>query len=142
MEQPRVRLVLLLALIAAALGVAWAGWRAARPGRGDLAEVSRVVPAGRRVVVEVLNGSGRPGLARLATRVLRRAGFDVISYGTAADRSDTTLVLIRRGPREAGQWMLEALGTGRLREEVDTLRRVDLSVTLGPDWRPPPVLIP
>lgn len=142
MEQPRLRFLLLLALIAAALAVGWAGWQAVRPGPGDLAEVARVVPTGRRVVVEVLNGSGRAGLARVATRLLRRAGFDVVYYGTAAGRTDTTLVLVRRGPREAGEWMLEALGTGQLREEADTLRRVDLTVTLGPDWRPPPVLIP
>ena len=37
----------------------------------------------RRVTVEVLNGTARQGLARIATRVLRRRGLDVVFLGNA-----------------------------------------------------------
>jgi hypothetical protein len=75
-------------------------------------------------------------------RMLRRAGFDVLYFGDAPAPTDSTIVLVRRGEREPGEWLLEALGTGALRIELDSLRRVDLTVILGPDWRPPAGIIP
>ena len=39
-----------------------------------------------RVRVQVLNGSKRSGLARLATDQLRDAGFDVVSIGNASSQ--------------------------------------------------------
>jgi hypothetical protein len=107
-----------------------------------LDDVRRVVPADRRVVVEVLNGTQRRGAARIAMRILRQAGFDVLYFGDAPAPADTTLVLVRRGEREPGEWLLDALGTGQLRLELDSLRRVDLTVILGPDWRLPGGVIP
>lgn len=145
MEQPRVRAALLLALTAAAGLAGWAGFRALRPvdqAVAALDQVSRVVPGNRRVIIEVLNGSDRRGAARIATRVLRRAGFDVVYFGNAPEPADTTLVLVRRGDARPGEWLLDALGTGMLRSEPDTTRRVDLTVILGPDWRWPAGIIP
>src|SRR2546426_4674170 len=58
---------------------------------------------GDRIIVEVLNASGRAGLARTATRVLREAGVDVVYYGNAPatlGTLDSTRILVRRG---AGQ---------------------------------------
>jgi hypothetical protein len=98
--------------------------------------------SGERVTVEVLNGSRRPGLARRATLALRAAGLDVLSYGTADTQVDTTLVLVRRGRESQGARVQRALGVGAVRVAIDTLRRVDVSVLLGPDWRPPPGLRP
>jgi hypothetical protein len=74
--------------------------------------------------------------------VLRRAGFDVIYYGTANDRVDTTVVLIRRGEPRLGEWASGALGAGVVRGGADSTRRLDLTVMLGPDWRPPAGVIP
>lgn len=93
---------------------------------------------GARVIVEVLNASGRRGLARIGTRELRREGLDVVYYGTADTTVDSTLILVRRGPLAAGHRVLRALGAGRVREAPDPLPRVDVTVLLGPDWRPPP----
>lgn len=101
-----------------------------------------MVPRGERVVVEILNGSTRQGAARIATRVLRRAGFDVVYFGNAPDPVDSTLVLIRRGPELPGTWLLEALGTGSVRVEEAPARRVDVTVILGPDWRSPSGVVP
>ena len=125
--------------------LAWIGWQVARPAtavESPLDDVRRVVPADRRVVVEVLNGTQRRGAARIAMRMLRRAGFDVLYFGDAPASTDTTLVLVRRGEREPGEWLLDALGTGQLRSAPDSLRRVDLTVILGPDWRLPAGIIP
>jgi hypothetical protein len=95
------------------------------------------IPSGEgRLVVEVLNGSGRPGLGRLGTRRLRRMGLDVVYFGNANAQVDSTRVIVRRGePGRAGR-VRNALGTGRVVVELDTLRRVDVSVILGPDFHP------
>jgi hypothetical protein len=95
-----------------------------------------IPPTDHPIVVEVLNGSGRDGLGRLGTRLLRRQGFDVVYFGTLEDTTlDSTLVLVRRGDPDNGARVRSALGVGRVRTRTDTLRRVDVSVWLGPDFR-------
>ena len=64
---------------------------------------------GPRVTVEVLNASGRPGLARHGTLALREAGLDVVAFGTADTSVDTTVVLVRRGNRDAGERVARAV---------------------------------
>ena len=89
-----------------------------------------------RVTVEVLNGSGRPGLARVATRVLRQQGLDVVYLGNGP-AVDSTTVLVRRGDEAAGKQVRRALDQGRLKLARDSTRHVDVSVLLGPDYRGP-----
>lgn len=109
----------------------------ARP-QGDRVEGhAYAVPAsGGRVTVEVLNGTGRDGLARRVTRELRRQGFDVVTFGNAPP-ADSTAVLRRRGGPEAAGRVASALGAGVVREQPDTLRRVDVTVLLGADYAAP-----
>lgn len=90
----------------------------------------------RRTVVEVLNGTRRQGLARVATRVLRERGIDVVFFGNADTVTDSTSVLVRRGGPGQGKEVSAALGIGRVSVEPDTLRRVDVTVILGEDYRP------
>lgn len=90
----------------------------------------------RRVTVEVLNGSRRAGVARAATRMLRRRGLDVVFYGNAEAAVESTRVIVRRGDSIAARQVRQAIGAGRVVVEPDTLRRVDVSVILGPDFRP------
>lgn len=95
------------------------------------------IPSGDgRVVVEVLNGSGQNGLARLGTRHLRRMGLDVVFFGGADAPVDSTRVIVRRGDRRRADRVRNALGTGRVLVQLDSLRRVDVSVILGPDYHP------
>jgi hypothetical protein len=90
-----------------------------------------------RILVEVLNGSGRPGLARLGARRLRRLGFDVVYFGNADPPAvDSTRVLLRRGDRDRASQVRGALGVGQVSTRPDTLRRVDVTVILGPDFQP------
>jgi hypothetical protein len=88
-----------------------------------------------RVTVEVLNGTRRAGVARAATRMLRRRGLDVVYFGNADEAVDSTRVIVRRGDPGRGRDVRLALGVGRIVAEPDTLRRVDVSVVLGADFR-------
>ncbi len=84
----------------------------------------------------MLNGTRRAGVARAATRMLRRHGLDVVYYGNAEEAVDSTRVIVRRGDPGRGRDVRQVLGAGRVVVEPDTLRRVDVSVILGPDFRP------
>jgi hypothetical protein len=90
----------------------------------------------QRITVEVLNGSRRAGVARAATRMLRRRGLDVVFYGNAESTVESTRVIVRRGDSVAAREVRQAIGAGRVVVEPDTLRRVDVSVILGSDFRP------
>jgi hypothetical protein len=140
LERARRRTVALSLLAALAAGAgAWSLFaRRAPSGRAPEAAVQER----EHVVVEVLNGSGRRGLARVATRALRQAGFDVVYFGTALDSVRLTEALARRGDSLAAARVARVLGTGRVRVVRDTLLRVDVTVRLGEDYRPPPTIRP
>lgn len=97
-----------------------------------------------RITVEVLNASGRTGIARLGARQLRRHGLDVVFFGNAdvSSPAESTRVIARRGSLKAAEAVADALGQGRVGSETDTLRRVDVTVLLGKDFRPEPELHP
>jgi calcineurin-like phosphoesterase len=111
--------------------VALAAWPRPEKVRGH----AYAIPSGDdRVVVEVLNASGRDGLARRVTRELRSRGLDVVSFGNEPG-TDSTLVILRRGDGGAADAVRGALGQGIVRAELDSLRRVDVTVVLGTDFR-------
>lgn len=88
---------------------------------------------GRRVLVEVLNGSGVDGLARAVTRHLRRAGFDVVFFGTAPATAPATVLYVRRGDSTHAMAVRRALGGGDIVVAPDPRPLLDVSVILGPD---------
>jgi hypothetical protein len=133
LEQSRRRTLALIVVAVAGLG-AWGILSRRGPAT---APAPAAVVGGQRVIVEVLNGSGRRGLARAATRELRRAGFDVISFGTISDTVPLTEALVRRGDSTAAVRVIRALGVGRVRLAPDTLLRLDVTVRLGDDYHPP-----
>jgi hypothetical protein len=111
--------------------------------RTDVPQVSAAAarPGARasgRVRVEVRNGSGRSGLAKSATDVLRSQGFDVVFYGNAAafDR-DSSVVLDRVGRVEMARSVADALGIPRVLSEPDSNLYLDATVVLGEDWTAP-----
>src|SRR5216684_9028843 len=93
---------------------------------------------GPALTVEVLNASGRAGDARVGTRLLRRAGIDVVYFGNASDPSglDSTRIIVRRGAAKAGERVRAALGVGRVEVQFDSGRLLDVSVLLGADFSP------
>lgn len=88
--------------------------------------------SGRRV--EVYNSSGKAGLARDATQLLRDAGFDVVMIGNATG-SDTSRVVDRVGRKPLAESVARTLGITRVVSEPDSTRLVEVSVYLGADWR-------
>ncbi len=111
-----------------------------RPAAPPIEHAYPIPSADQRILVEVLNGTARPGLARAAARALRRRGLDVIFFGNgdAGGEGDSTRIIARRGNRAAAERVARALGQGTVKVQTDTLRRVDVSVLLGKDYRPPP----
>ena len=108
---------------------------AARMQRDRVPGHAYAIPsADNRIVIEVLNGNGRTGLARTVTRQLRQQGLDVVFFGSTG-KTDSTEIVVRRGDDGAGSVVARALGSGRIRVELDTLRRVDVSVILGADFK-------
>jgi hypothetical protein len=91
---------------------------------------------GERVVVEVLNTTLVDDLARTVTGRLRRAGIDVVYYGSSDERLDSTLILIRRGDSSFVDRIRTAIGGGRVIMDTDEGLLLDASVLLGLDVAP------
>jgi hypothetical protein len=113
--------------------------------RGPAAAVQSIAPGATvaeplagRITVEVLNASGRPGLAKDAMRYLRARGFDVVQFGNAKTSDGTaTRVISRRGDTIAARTVADSLGIRAVARQVDTLLQVDASVVLGAGWKVP-----
>jgi len=136
---PRLRLILLgIAIVVVSL-IGYRTWP-----RQDVVSgyAYPVPPHNSDNTVEVLNGTDRRGLARRGTRALRASGFDVVFFGNADPKVDSTTILIRRGSETIGQRLQAALGAGTVTVEPDSLRYVDATVILGMDYTPPAPLDP
>ena len=88
--------------------------------------------------MEVLNATGRPGVARAGTLTLRRAGIDVVYFGNASETVplDSTRIVVRRGSLDAGTRVRAALKVGRVVLERDSARLLDVTVIVGRDFLP------
>ena len=105
---------------------------------GDSSQ-TRPIPGDRSpaVLVEVLNANGRAGDARIGTRLLRRAGLDVVYFGNAGENGlDSTRIIVRRGIEQVGERVRAALGQGRVEVQLDSTKLLDVSVLLGLDFHP------
>ena len=123
-------------LLAAALAVTgWWWWSRDRTTPTPI--VTRVVPEGTRIRLEVLNASEVRGLARRATFVLRDAGFDVVRFTGDDARRTNNLVIDRTGHPEWARLAARALGGAGVETRPDSGRYVDLTILIGADWRPP-----
>jgi hypothetical protein len=146
-EPPRPRrkigrwLLLLLLLVAGG----WFGWdyyqgaaapEAGAPGTFEDPAHNVTAPAGVRIKVEVQNATATRGLARQATLYLRDRGFDVVAFGNASERRDSTLVLDRSGHADRAALVAAAM-KARAESRPDTSRYLDVTVLVGGDWRPP-----
>ncbi len=88
-----------------------------------------------RLTVEVLNATGRHGIALEATKILRSGGADVMASSNAPSRQDKTVIYDRSGAFENASTVKRMLGC-RDAEEVsrpDEKRLVDVTVILADD---------
>lgn len=106
--------------------------------RGDPPPAPPPRLVGQAIVVEVRNATAKAGLARRVAQLLRERGVDVIYFGTALERRDSTTVLVRRGDLARGHEIARLLGgTVTVRAALDSLLRVDATVLIGTDYRLP-----
>lgn len=118
-----------IAVVAAILVLAGILTRRGGPGAAEYGVPGARIP----YLIEVLNGTSADGLARTVTGRLRRAGFDVVFYGTSDERADSTLILVRGTDPDAGQAVRDALGVGRVVARPDANLHLDVTVLLGGD---------
>ncbi len=108
-------------------------------GCGGDSTQTRPIPGDRSpaITVEVLNANGRAGDARIGTRLLRRAGMDVVYFGNAPESGlDSTRIIVRRGAEKVGERVRAALRQGRVEVQLDSSKLLDVSVLLGLDFHP------
>ena len=84
--------------------------------------------------VEVLNGSGVPGLARLTATRLERLGFRIVRIDTAPQPATATTVISRRGRPEVAWALADLLGQQRVTYAPG--RGADITVVVAPDLKP------
>ncbi len=110
----------------------------ALPGQDDEGQTmleGRVPTLEDRIRVEVLNGSGVPGVAGHATELLRDQGFDVVYFGNESSFGrDSSVVLDRTQKDGALEMVRQSLGIAAARTDLDASLLVDVTVLLGGDW--------
>ena len=84
--------------------------------------------------VEVLNGSGVPGLARLTATRLERLGFRIVRIDTAPQPAKATTVISHHGRPEVARALADLLGQQRVTYAPG--RGADITVVVAPDLRP------
>jgi hypothetical protein len=142
----RVQTILLVVVLLGAgvlLGSFFLEWRGHSLVTPDEAGAVRGLPstAGSQahetqIAVEVLNGAGDRGAAHLITDALRAAGFDVKTFGNAADFDhEHTVVIDRSGRRGAARAVAETLGVSEIQSELRPDLYLDATIILGRDWR-------
>lgn len=122
-------LALVLALAAVgALAVSW-GWAVFGPGRAGARH------SGRHVVrVQVLNGSGEPGVGTRVAAYLRDGGFQVTDVRNA-DRNDyfASFVVARRSDLSLAEEVAHYLGGPPLVRQEWSSELADVTVLVGSD---------
>ncbi len=101
----------------------------------------RVAPTGsgrpkHPIRIELLNGSGRVGLAGELASFLRDGGFDVLEVSNA-DRPDyrTTLVVGRTEEPGSAKTVADYLGTSHVIQQIGSQDMIDVTVIVGRDAR-------
>lgn len=94
--------------------------------------------AGGVIQVEILNGCGIDNLAAETRNYVHDRGFDVVNVGNY-ERSDvdSSLVIDRVGDMESARKVANLLGVGegRVIQEIDPERYLDVTIVLGNDYR-------
>ncbi len=87
------------------------------------------------VTVEILNGTGRTGLARRTAELYEGLGFEVVRVGNA-DSTDVThtLVIDRRGFGDLAEQAANVINARRLVTDVEADSEIDVTVILGGDF--------
>jgi hypothetical protein len=107
------------------------------PVTSDRERNDLLVRAGERIQINVLNGSGKPNLARVFTDYLRARKFDVVEMGNySGDEIPQSLIIDQVNDSVSAQKIAYALGvsTSQIQKRVDTNAFVDAAVIIGKDY--------
>jgi len=134
-------LMFVLIGVGALLGSFWLEWRGPRLESGAV-DISVEGDArldenpAERLKVEVLNGSGEPGSARVVAMRLRSLGFDVVYFGNAESFDhEHTRVINRSGAVGIARGIADSLGVDSVGTDVAPELYLDATLLLGSDWR-------
>jgi LCP family protein required for cell wall assembly len=103
-----------------------------------VASISPLRAEAARIVI--LNGTGKDGLAAMASRYLKNNGFNVVQIGNAEKRDYAKTVLVDLADKPATlAWLSERfnIDTANIRRNPTTARDSDIRIILGNDWTPP-----
>jgi hypothetical protein len=89
---------------------------------------------GRRFRIEILNGTGRSGLAQEAANALMRRGIDVFKTGNADRFTYEQSILIARRKSPQFEQLGRILGCSRMVEQLQNDTLVDATFILGADY--------
>lgn len=81
--------------------------------------------------IEVLNGSGIPGLARQTAQRLERLGFRIVRVDTAPALLDATIIIDRAGRPEVTRLLVEILGRSVITREAGA--GADITIVVAKD---------
>lgn len=130
-------LVCLAFIVSFVVGLGGLGGLARAGSSGAGPEALSAGPDSAAGRVEVLNASGRSGLARHVTSRLRDDGFDVVFFGNApASAGDSSVVLDRTRRDGIARDVARALEIDSVRVALDSTLFLDATVILGVDWSP------
>jgi hypothetical protein len=96
--------------------------------------LGRPAPSPAKAVVEVLNASGKDGLALTATRTLRSRGVDVLNYASEP-ASPVSRIIDRDGDRASAERLRSALGVDLpIVTELTAYPKAEATLILGTDF--------
>jgi hypothetical protein len=140
-RRPRRRYGRIILVVLILCGIGWIAWQllALRPVKNapSIPDDARA-PEGVRIKVEVLNATQTRGLARKATLYLRDRGFDVVGSGNVTEQRAKSIVYDRSGHPDWARLVGRAMAAPVV-ARPDSSRYLDVTVTIGADWRPPPL---
>jgi LytR cell envelope-related transcriptional attenuator len=94
-------------------------------------------PLTRNVTVQVLNGSGRAGLAANTTTTIqnKNLGFTMMTPGNAPSHASTTTIYYKAGLQASAQYLAsKVFANALIKESTNAGFTADLTVWLGTDF--------
>lgn len=88
------------------------------------------------IKVQVLNGSGKSGVARAVRDKLVRNGFNVVEFGNADFQDyEQTVILDRTGNIKKSLYVARVLNCGNVYPKINHFILVDVTVIVGKDYK-------
>lgn len=105
------------------------------PSPSPVASPSPTVQAEGEGRLQVLNGSGTPGLGNKVADKLRQEGYEIVSTGNSVRRYEQTTVFYQPGSEALAREVSRFLGTTKIEPAPDNLdKKIPVTVVVGADY--------